>query len=135
MTNRFSALRLITAAACLALLAACVAPPPPPPVGVTELKERAGESALLTGIRAYEEGQYPQAEQSLNEALKSGLTTARDRASAQKYLAFIYCTSNRAAQCEQAFRAARSADPQFALTKSEAGHPLWGPVYKRVMGQ
>ena len=30
-------------------------------------------------------------------------------------------------------RAARKADPQFALGKSEAGHPLWGPVYKRAL--
>jgi len=34
--------------------------------------------------------------------------------------------------CEAQFRAARTADPAFALTKSEAGHPLWGPVYQRV---
>jgi Tfp pilus assembly protein PilF len=118
-----------------AVLAACAVPPPAPQVGVTELKERPAENALLAGVRAYEDGQYAQAEQSLNEAAKMGLTAARDRASAQKYLAFIYCTSNRAPQCEQAFRAARSADPQFALTKSEAGHPSWGPVYRRVMGQ
>ena len=23
-------------------------------------------------------------------------------------------------------------DPTFALSKPEQGHPLWGPVYKRV---
>ena len=27
---------------------------------------------------------------------------------------------------------ARAADPAFALSKSEAGHPLWGPVYQRM---
>lgn len=53
-------------------------------------------------------------------------------AAAQKHLAFIYCTSQRVAECEAAFRAARLADPAFALSRSEAGHPLWGPVYKRV---
>jgi predicted kinase len=29
-------------------------------------------------------------------------------------------------------RAARADDPGFALSKSEAGHPLWGPVWQRV---
>jgi len=56
----------------------------------------------------------------------------RDRAAAHKLLAFIFCTSNRMSDCEVQFRAARAADPGFALSKSEAGHPLWGPVYQRV---
>jgi len=50
--------------------------------------------------------------------------------SAHKTLAFIYCTSGRKAECEAAFRAARVADPAFALNKAEAGHPVWGPVYE-----
>jgi hypothetical protein len=58
------------------------------------------------------------------------LNTVRDRATAHKTLAFIYCTSGRAAECASAFRAARAADPTFALNKAEAGHPVWGPVYE-----
>ena len=61
-----------------------------------------------------------------------GLASARDRAVAHKHLAFIFCTSNRAKECEAEFRAAKVDDPTFALSRSEAGHPLWGPVYKRV---
>jgi len=34
--------------------------------------------------------------------------------------------------CEAQFRAARTDDPAFALSKAEAGHPQWGPVYQRV---
>jgi hypothetical protein len=37
------------------------------------------------------------------------------------------------ADCEQSFRAARVADPGFVLTRAESGHPLWGPVYRKVM--
>jgi Tfp pilus assembly protein PilF len=129
--QRMNALRLSLLCLFAALLAACAAPP----VAVTDLKDRPAENALLAGIRAYEEAQYPQAEKLLNEALQLGVAAAKDRANAQKYLGFIYCTSTREAQCEQAFRAARAADPQFALTKTEAGHPLWGPVYRRVTGQ
>jgi Tfp pilus assembly protein PilF len=122
----------------LLLLAACAsAPPPPPPPaapnGLAELMERPAERALIEGIRAYDDGQYPQAEAALRKALGAGLASARDRASAHKLLAFITCTSERLAECEAAFRAARAADPAFALNRSEAGHPLWGPVYRKVM--
>src|SRR4051812_4141927 len=80
-------------------LAGCVQQPITP-VGLTDVAERPAEKALLAGIRAYEDGQYPDAERQLGTALKTGLASARDRAAAHKYLAFIYCTSNRAAECE-----------------------------------
>ena len=94
--------------------------------------EKPGERALIEGIRAYDDGQYPQAEAALRKALATGLASARDKASAHKLLAFITCTSERLAECEALFRAARAADPAFALSRSEAGHPLWGPVYRKV---
>jgi len=115
----------------LLFLSAC-AQPPTSPVGLTDIAERPAEKALLSGIRLYDDGQYAEAEKQLNAALKLNLTSPKDRAAAHKYLAFIYCTSNRHALCEASFRAAVQADPTFALSKSEAGHPLWGPVYKRV---
>ena len=100
--------------------------------GLTDVMQRPAERALLTGLRAYEDGQYVDAERELKKALEIGLASAKDRASANKHLAFVYCTSNRASACDQAFRAALEADPEFALSKAEAGHPLWGPVYRRV---
>jgi len=120
-------------AAGLALLAGCTTPPAAaPPVGLTDLMERPAERALLDGMRAYEDGQYAHAEASLRQALASGLRSGRDQASAYKLLAFITCTSERMAECEAAFRAARAADPAFVLSRPEAGHPLWGPVYRQV---
>lgn len=117
--------------AALTLLASCAQPPAAPP-GVMDLADRPAEKALLAGLRAYDDGQYPSAEKQFDAALAAGLGSARDRAAAHKYLAFIYCTSGRTDRCEEAFRAARQADPQFTLDKSEAGHPMWGPVYRRV---
>ena len=118
----------------LVFLAGCAAPPPPaPPGGLADLMERPAERALVEGIRAYDDGQYAQAEASLRRALAAGLASGRDRASAHKLLAFITCTSERVPECEAAFRAARAADPAFALSRSESGHPLWGPVYRRVV--
>ena len=137
MTLRsFASLCLATT---LATLSACIAPPPPAPpapppapIGLAELMERPAERALIEGIRAYDDGQYDVAEAALKHALASGLASTRDQASAHKLLAFIACTSAREAECEAAFRAARSADPAFALSRSEAGHPMWGPVYRRL---
>ena len=120
---------------CIATLAAgCAAPPPPapPPTGLAEVMERPAERALLDGIRAYDDGQYAQAEKALRKALADGLQSSRDRATAHKLLAFISCTSERVADCEQQFRDARAADAAFALSRSEAGHPQWGPVYKKL---
>ena len=114
----------------LALLGCAV--PPPAPSGLMEVIERPAEKALLGGWRAYEDAQYAQAEKLLAQALQIGLVSSRDRATAHKLLAFIFCTSERTAACEIEFRRARADDPDFALSKSEAGHPQWGPVYKRV---
>ena len=121
-----------------ALVAGCAskpaaAPAPTPATGLAELMERPAERALIDGIRSYDDGQYPAAEAALRKALAAGLRSPRDQASAHKLLAFITCTSNRLAECEAAFRAARAADPAFALSRSEAGHPQWGPVYRKVV--
>jgi Tfp pilus assembly protein PilF len=117
------------------LLAGCAAPPPQPAGGLADLMERPAERALVEGIRAYDDGSYEAAEEALRRALAAGLQSGRDRATAHKLLAFITCTSERPADCEDAFRAARGADAAFALSRSEAGHPAWGPVYRRVLAQ
>jgi Tfp pilus assembly protein PilF len=119
------------AAAFAALLGAC-AGTPPAPTGLMDVAERPAERTLLAGIRSYEDAQYGPAEEQLRSALVAGLASPKDRAAAHKYLAFIACTSERAAECEAEFRQARAADPGFALSRSEAGHPVWAPVYRRI---
>ena len=113
------------------LIAGCAVAPPAP--GLSDVIARPAERALLAGLRAYDDGQYTDAERELGKALAAGLASPRDRASAHKHLAFVYCASGRVPPCEAAFRAARAADARFVLTRAEAGHPLWGPVYRRVL--
>lgn len=125
-TSRSLSLLVASAAVCTG----CALPPDRP--GLMDVAERPAEKALLAGLRAYDDAQYPQAEALLEEALKSGLASKRDQAAAHKHLAFIYCSSERVSACETEFRAARTADPRFSLSKSESGHPLWGPVHQRV---
>ncbi len=118
------------AAAVATLLSACdTVPQQQAPVGLTDLSERPAERALMGAMRAYDDADYPAVERQANEAMKLGLRSNRDVATAHKLRAFVYCTSNRLAACEAEFRAARTADPAFALSKAEAGHPVWGPVY------
>lgn len=126
-------LRLHLLLAALALAGCATPPPPAPAAGLADLMERAAERSLFDGIRAYDDGNYTVAEAALRKALASGLQSGRDQATAHKLLAFITCTSDRVPACEAAFRAARAADPGFALSRSEAGHPVWGPVYKRSL--
>ncbi|MBX3666692.1 MAG: TssQ family T6SS-associated lipoprotein [Burkholderiales bacterium] len=90
------------------------------------------ETRLKAGISQYENGNYAQAQRSLQSALATGLVSRADQAQAYKHLAFIYCVTDRVAQCRQEFGNALSADPKFALTPAEAGHPTWGPVYRSV---
>src|SRR5690348_10713201 len=126
---RLPALRVALASA--ALLAAC-AQPAPPPVGVMDISARPAERALLAGLKAYDDAQYEAAERLFREALAAGLASARDRAEAHKRLAFLHCAAGRLGECEAEFRLARQSDRNFALDKSEAGHPVWGPVYKNL---
>lgn len=90
-----------------------------------------GEPALAAGIRLYEEGKYPEASESLHGALYQGLSGA-DRVRAHKYLAFINCVSSRPAACREEFHRALAIDPGLELTAAEAGHPIWGPVFRAV---
>ena len=120
---------LALAGAFAAVLTACAVPGDQK--SVSDAFDRPAERNLLLGLRAYDEAQYPEAERALNEALRLQLATPRDRATAHKTLAFVYCTSGRAAECAASFRAARAADPSFALSKAESGHPVWGPVYQQ----
>jgi Tfp pilus assembly protein PilF len=114
------------------VLALCACGDMPTRRGAPEPVVSPAQRALQAGVRAYDDGQYASAEQQLQQALQLGLVTPKDRVAAHKHLAFIYCTSRRTTECESQFRAARRADPAFTLSRSEAGHPLWGPVWQRV---
>jgi Tfp pilus assembly protein PilF len=90
------------------------------------------EARLKSGIAQYEEGNYALAQRTLQGSLAEGLVSRTDQARAYKYLAFIYCVTDRIVQCRQEFSNALSADPKFTLTAAEAGHPTWGPVFRSV---
>jgi len=92
---------------------------------------REGTPLLAAGIRKYDNGEYAAATNDLERALKLGLWDS-DRVRAHKYLAFINCASGHTERCRHEFRLALAIDPQMQLAPAEAGHPIWGPVFRSV---
>ncbi len=104
-------------------------------VGLDKLSPRKAEQELSTGIKNYEDGNYKSAAKNLQNALESDLAFDSDAARAHKYLAFIHCLSNREKQCRDEFRKALEKDSKFDLEPAEAGHPIWGPVFRAVKAE
>lgn len=119
---------LILAAA--AALQACQSAPTT--ASITELYQRPAERSLIEGIRLYDSGEFERSEAALHAAINAKLSDRRDVAVSYKYLAFIACAFNRGTECALDFSSAFSANPEFRLSDAEIGHPLWGPVYRRV---
>ena len=91
----------------------------------------AGTSYLAEGELNYEEGNYKVAKRRLQFALEEGLSRP-DRVKAHKFLAFIACVSSQPLTCREEFAIALELDPKFELDAAEAGHPIWGPMFKSV---
>lgn len=102
-----------------------VATPLPAPVDKAQ-------QALLDGIASYENGRYTLAARQFQSALALGLERREEQARAHKYLAFLSCVRGNRRQCRDEFRKALAADPGFDLSPAEAGHPTWGPVFRKL---
>jgi hypothetical protein len=89
------------------------------------------QQKLAEGIKQYEAGRYPQAQEGLRAALKGGLPERADEVRAHKYLAFSYCLTRKTYLCRTEFRTIFRLDPAFELLPSELGHPSWAAIYKR----
>lgn len=98
---------------------------------VKSVFQNRGQPELSAGISSYEDGKYGEAVKALQSALDSGLSSA-DRVTAHKYLAFIHCASGREKQCREEFGKALDINPRLELEPGEAGHPMWGPVFRSL---
>jgi len=93
--------------------------------------ESRGDTMLASGLRQYEDGNYGESARLLQGALDAGLGD-RERVTAYKHLAFINCAEGRERQCREHFIRALTLDPRLQLAPAEAGHPVWGPVFRSV---
>jgi Tfp pilus assembly protein PilF len=119
--------KVLMAASVILLLGACNATGP-----VGKLLYSPAEQKLSSGVKSYEDGDYKASQKALQSALAMGLKDKDKRVQAYKYLAFIDCVSEREEQCRDEFKKALDIDPAFDLQPAEAGHPIWGPVFRSV---
>ena len=103
-----------------------------PPAAQVHAPLDKAQKEMASGIANYENGNYKLASKQLKKALGLGLKVPADKACAHKYLAFMHCVGGRQSQCRNEFRKALEADPGFDLTPAEAGHPTWGPVFRKL---
>lgn len=96
---------------------------------------RKAEQEFTWGKNNYEDGDYKSAAKNFRNALDLGLASKNDQATAHKYLAFINCASQQKTQCRAEFRKALELNPKFRLETAEAGHPIWGPVFREVKAE
>src|SRR5215213_579420 len=92
---------------------------------------KASPSPFKMALDQYEAGDYDESVKNFQGALREGLGD-KERANAHKHLAFIHCASSRERQCRDEFRRALSVDPALELDAAEAGHPVWGPVFRAI---
>ncbi len=119
------------------LLVGCVVPPTAPTgpspdeVAKQQRVERANTN-FAEGLKLYENGSYDDAIKNFLLALDSGALTSAQQLASRKHMAFIYCVSNREANCREEFEKSLVIDAKFDLSPAEAGHPVWGPVFRNV---
>lgn len=94
---------------------------------------KAAASPFKLALEQYEAGDYDESAKNFQGALRAGLGD-KERASAHKHLAFIHCASSRERQCRDEFRRALAVDPSLELDAAEAGHPVWGPIFRQMKG-
>ncbi|HQT25415.1 MAG TPA: TssQ family T6SS-associated lipoprotein [Burkholderiales bacterium] len=90
-----------------------------------------GTKMLNEGIKSYDDGNYSDTVVKLQGALGTDLTDP-EKVKAHKFLAFTYCISDREKLCREEFKKALAIDPRFELAPAEAGHPIWGPVFRSI---
>ena len=115
-------------------------PPPAPPAPPSPPIVTPSGRVLAAGISLYEAGDFNGAIKRLSGAKEiwddSTSPDARaNKVTANKYLAFSYCVTNRRTQCRRHFVDALKLDPSFTLGPAEKTHPVWGAEYERAKKQ
>ncbi|WP_053094230.1 TssQ family T6SS-associated lipoprotein [Cellvibrio sp. pealriver] len=83
---------------------------------------------LEIGKNNFQNGEYGIAETNLlDSAIWQG--DKSEQVESLKYLAFIYCVTERITLCRHSFYKALQLNPEFELTPAESTHPLWGPEF------
>jgi len=93
------------------------------------------EQKLEIGVKQYEDGNYVASMNALLNVLETKSASNAQKVRANKYMAFIHCISSHEKLCKEYFRNVIEIKPDFELSPAEAGHPIWGPVFRSVKGK
>ena len=100
---------------------------------VTVVSPKAKPELLLTeGTELYDKGDYKGAIRKLQLASETADDTTPTKLDSLRLLAFSYCVSGQRMLCKTQFSNLLKITPDFQLSRAEAGHPLWGPVFKEA---
>jgi hypothetical protein len=93
------------------------------------------EQLLAEGNELYEKGDYKAAIRKLVTVRDSAEVMPLTKQSSLRLLAFSYCVTSQRALCKNQFSTLLAIAPEFQLSRGEAGHPLWGPVFKEAKSE
>lgn len=118
----FSINKIISALTISLLLTGCNSTPQKP------IELTPAQIKFSTGTSHYQNGEFGLAEKNL---LDSSIWNSPNDVQVEslKYLAFIYCVTERVSLCRHSFYMALQLDPGFELSPAESTHPLWGPEF------
>ena len=94
----------------------------------SDLAKNEATLKLESGKSYFHAGNYSQAESDLLNTI-IWQASPKTRVESLKYLAFIYCVTDRVTLCRHSFYKALQLDPTFKLSPAESTHPLWGPEF------
>lgn len=106
-----------------------------PAAVATEGAAAPGRQLLGQGIALFDAKNFKMAERALQSALFAGLPDRQERASAHKYLAFVFCSNSEWVRCEVEFDSAFSARPSFTLEAYEMQNTPWRDAYLRAQNR
>jgi hypothetical protein len=90
------------------------------------------EQLLAEGTELYDKGDYKGAIRKLLLARDSADEASATKQDSLRLLAFSYCVTGQRPLCKTQFGSLLKIAPDFQLSRAEAGHPLWGPVFKEA---
>lgn len=111
------------------VVAAAPEPPPPEPPDPVDV---AAEEKLSLAARHYEAGELRKAIALLAADKDIPKAAVAIRVRALKLAAFSRCTLGRKTECQRDFAKILALDPDFELSRWEAGNPNWDPAFRQA---
>lgn len=92
------------------------------------------ERRFSEGLAMYNDGRYDNAIKVFREPVFTRAWPEL-RVRSLKYMAFSYCVTGKAPQCQKSFEDILKLDASFELSSAEQGHPLWDPVFRQAQAK